>query len=411
MTHDERILRPLAQAYAAAAAEPRNAERRALHTASNDLRMIRPVVALDEIPWQQMDFDGSLACRCQDGDLRGVEGWMRRALFQYRHFPADMILQPYVGVGKRARSTGIGIGVKEHTIASGHATSIISHEYEDQLEDEAALEMIHPPVITYDQEATRAHWSKLGEAVGDILPVRVTGQSQFGVASWDDVSRYRGVTPLLMDLADRPEYSHAVIEKITQCKLAEFDQREALGLLDNDALSLHCTPYLTDDLPKPMDGMVTRKHIWGRGTAQIFGSVSREMHDEFDLAYMKRTVGTCGLVYYGCCEPLHNKIDLVEKIPNLRKIGVTPWADVNMAAETIGGRYVVSSKPNPAAVAVPALNEDALRKELGEILGACRRHGVRGLDITLKDISTCHNRPENIFRWEKIAMEMVENYG
>ena len=410
MTHDEQILRPLAQAYAQAAAEPRNAQRRALHIASNDLHMLRPVVMIDEIPWQQMDFDGSLVCHCQDGDLRGVEWWMRRQLFQYKHFPGDMFLQNYVGVGKVVHSTGIGIGVKEHTVASGHATSIISHEYEDQLEDEESLEMIHPPLLICDEEATRADWTKIGEAVGDILPVRITGSTQCGVASWDDISRYRGVTPILIDLLDRPEYSHAVIEKITQCKEAELNQREALGLLDAEGHTLHCTPWLTGDLPKPADGVVTRKNIWGRGTAQIFGSVSREMHDEFDIEYMKRTVGTCGLVYYGCCEPLHNKIDLVEKIPNLRKIGVTPWADVNMAAEIIGPRYVVSSKPNPAAVAVPILNEDALRKELGAILDACKRHNVRGLDITLKDISTCCDRPENIFRWEQIAMEMVQNW-
>ena len=410
MTHDESILRPLAQAYAAAAAEPRNAERRALHTASNDLRMIRPVVALDEIPWQQMDVDGSLACRCEDRDLRGLEGWMRRELFKYKYFPADMILRPYVGVGKRVHSTGIGLGVKERTLASSHATHIISHEYEDQLEDEASLERIHLPVLTYDEASTRAEWTKLGAVIGDILPVRITGTTQCGVASWDDISRYRGVTPLLIDLIERPDYSHAIIEKITQCKEAELNQREALGLLDADGLSLHCTPYLTEDLPRPANGLVTRKNIWGRGTAQIFGSVSRAMHDAFDLEYMKRTVGTCGLVYYGCCEPLHNKIDLVEKIPNLRKIGVTPWADVNMAAEIIGGRYVVSSKPNPAAVAVPVLNEDALQRELGEILDACKRNNVRGLDITLKDISTCHNRPENIFRWERIAMEMVQGW-
>ena len=98
------------------------------------------------------------------------------------------------------------------------------------------------------------------------------------------------------------------------------------------------------------------------------------------------------------------------KIPNLRKIGVTPWADINMAAEIIGGRYVVSNKPNPAAVAVASLDEDALRRELGGILDACKRHGTRGLDITLKDISTCMGRPENIFRWEEIAMEMVERW-
>ena len=410
MTHDEQILRPLAYEYAQAAREPRNAERRRLHTASNDLHMLRPVVMIDEIPWEQMNFDGSLTCRCEDGDLRRVEGWMRRQLFQYGHFPADMFLQDYVGVGKTAHSTGIGMQAQEHTLTSGQATNIISHEYEDQLEDEAALEKIHLPILIYDEEETLRDWTKIGTAIGDILPVRITGATQCGVASWDDISRYRGVTPLLMDLIERPDYSHAIIEKVTQCKEAELAQREALGLLDCNGHTLHCTPWLTEDLPAPEGGKVTRKNIWGRGTAQIFGSVSREMHAEFDIEYMKRTVGTCGLVYYGCCEPLHNKIDLVEKIPNLRKIGVTPWADIDVAAEIIGGRYVVSNKPNPAAVAVASLDEDALRRELGGILDACKRSGVRGLDITLKDISTCMGRPENIFRWEEIAMEMVQGW-
>jgi len=408
--HDLRILRPLAQAYAQAAAEPCNAARRALHQASNSLRMVRPVVMLDEIPWQQMDIDGSLTCFCEDEDLRNLECWMRRSLFQHKHFPGDRFLQSFVGVGKTVHSTGIGIGVKDGTRTSGHATQIISHEYEDQLEEEAALEMIHPPVLTYDEEDTRVRWTKIGEAVGDILPVRIVGTAQCNVNSWDDISRYRGVTPILMDLIDRPEYSHAVIEKITQCKEADLNQREAMGLLDTEGFLLHCTPYLADDLPKPEDGVVTRKNIWGRGTAQIFGAVSREMHAEFDIEYMKRTVGTCGLVYYGCCEPLHNKIDLLERIPNLRKIGVTAWADVNIAAEIIGGRYVVSNKPNPSSVAVSSLDEDALRREIGTVLEACKRYGVRGLDVTLKDISTCCNRPENIFRWEQIAMEMAESW-
>ena len=53
----------------------------------------------------------------------------------------------------------------------------------------------------------------------------------------------------------------------------------------------------------------------------------------------------------GCCEPLDRKMDIVEKIPNLRKVSITPWADVNVAAESIGKKYVLAAKPNPASVA------------------------------------------------------------
>ena len=133
------------------------------------------------------------------------------------------------------------------------------------------------------------------------------------------------------------------------------------------------------------------------------------MHEEFDIGYMIETVGRCGLVYYGCCEPLDNKIDIVEKIPNLRKISITPWADVDVAADAIGGKYVLSSKPNPAKVAVSRLDKEDLKREIHRILGACKRNGCN-TDIVLKDISSCHGRPENIFEWEQIVMDMVKSY-
>ena len=73
--------------------------------------------------------------------------------------------------------------------------------------------------------------------------------------------------------------------------------------------------------------------------AQIFGSVSKQMHEEFDIQYMRKMMEPFGLVYYGCCEPLDKKIDLVETLPHLRKISITPWADVDVAAEAIGKKY------------------------------------------------------------------------
>ncbi|MFO7612999.1 MAG: hypothetical protein R6W99_11080, partial [Clostridia bacterium] len=260
-------------------------------------------------------------------------------------------------------------------------------------------------------KTTFERFALVGEALGDILPVRLTGVNIFYSVTWDFISCYRGVGPLLMDLADRPEFMHRIVRMLTDFQLAEFDQYEELGLLDPVNYILHCTPGLTDDLPqrKAIDGKATRRDIWGRGAAQIFASVSPSMHDEFDIEYMLETIGKCGLSYYGCCEPLDRKIDIVSRLPNLRKISVTPWADVNVAAEAIGGGYVLSSKPNPAKVAVGRLDVDDLRKEIGTILDACRKNDC-SCDIVLKDISSCGNRPGNIFEWERIVMEMVKSY-
>lgn len=409
MNREETLLRTLAWEYACAANNEKNMQARTLHTAVNDLKMIRPVVLIEEIPFHELNFDGSLTLLCEDPDLRGAEDWFRRQLFKWKYFPADMILPPYFPVQKIMHSTGIGIEVEEHTIATEAENHIISHEYFDQLAEPENLEKLTPPVISYDKEETMRRYEKLANVFGDILPVRVVGHSSY-ITMWDEIARYRGVTPLLMDLIERPEHSHAIVSKLAEFEKSKAAQMEALGLFEIQPLEIHCTSALTSDLPGEYDGgIVKRSQVWGRGMAQIFGSVSKDMHEEFDINYMKEIMEPFGLVYYGCCEPLDKKVDIVEKIPHLRKISITPWADVDNAAEVIGKRYVIANKPNPALVATATLDEDAVRQTIKRTLDACKRNGC-SVDIVLKDISTVSHNVQNLIRFEQIAMELVRGY-
>ena len=405
---DAGLLRKLAWDYLKIARSDKNAENIKLHRAVNDLKPIRPVVLIDELPWSEMNIDDELTLQCTDPYLRGIEWFFRSNIYKHRHMPADMIVMPYVPVQKIIQSSGIGLAVEEEILATDSHNGIVSHRYADILQTEEDLEKLHNPVITYDQKNTLKHFQMVGEILGDILPVKLKGVEAFYIGPWDDIARYRGVTNLLLDLADRPEFMHRTVSRLTDIKLSELEQYEALDLFDSDPFSLHCTPIHASDLPGKdfAGGRLTRKNVWGRGYAQIFASVSKDMHEEFDIDYMIKSVGQCGLVYYGCCEPLDKKISIVEKIPHLRKISVTPWADVNVAAEAIGQKYVLSVKPTPASVAVPVLDKAGLQKEIGTILDAARRNNC-SCDIVLKDISSCHQRPENIFEWEKTVMAMI----
>lgn len=399
-------LRCLACEYYEQAMSPVNVERMQLHRAVNDLKMQRPVVLIDEIPFHELNFDGSLTLCCDDPVLREAEDFLRKKLFQWRYFPADMVLPPYIPVRKVMHDSGIGVAVREEQLRSGTG-GVYSHEYHDQLPDMEALERIQMPTVTYDREETMARYTKLAEALGDILPVRIVGYECY-TAPWDLIAELRGVTNLLVDLADDPEFSHQVAGKIFACEESRLCQMEQQDLFERNPYSIHCTTALCSDLAKDYDGgKVLRKHVWGRGMAQIFASVSKAMHLEFDIQYMKKLMEPFGLVYYGCCEPLDKKIDIVSQLPHLRKISVTPWADIDVAAEAIGRRYVVSNKPNPAAVAV-RLDEDALRKEIGRTLAAVKRNGC-SCDIVLKDISSAGHNLDNLVRWEKIVMEMVHS--
>lgn len=409
--NDRAVLRKLAYEYLEISKKPQIEENLKLHQAVNDLHMIRPVVLMDEFPWHELGGSGELDLLCESPILRNTELFMRRVVYQYRHCPVDMMVRPYIPVFKRIGETDFGVTVKEDILEIDAGNNIVAHEYHDQLATWEDLDKLHLPTVIYDKTGTMEEFNLLGELIGDIIPVKLQGLEWGQINTWDEIARYRGVTPLLIDLAERPDFTHALMRKMTDIFTSRMEQYEALGLFDCNPYALHCTCGRVADLPgEDFDGEHAKmKNVWGRGTAQIFASVSKAMHDEFDIQYTNEILSRFGLSYYGCCEPLDKKIDILEQIPNLRKISITPWADVNVAAEAIGEKYVMAVKPNPASVGVLNLDKDALKKEIKTILDAAKRNGC-SLDLVLKDVSTCHKNPQNLFDWAEIVSGMVKNY-
>ena len=93
---DAEIIRELAKQYCELAALEVNQERRSRLRAVNDLKTgVRPGVWIDELPWHELNFDGSLTLRCEDDFARQMEQFFRRALFRWKYFQADMVLEGY----------------------------------------------------------------------------------------------------------------------------------------------------------------------------------------------------------------------------------------------------------------------------------------------------------------------------
>ena len=142
--------------------------------------------------------------------------------------------------------------------------------------------------------------------------------------------------------------------------------------------------------------------------AQSFGVVSPAMFEEFEIDHIKPIAERFGYTYYGCCEPLDNKIDVIKKISNLRKIGCSPWANVEKCAEQIGGNYVLARKPNPAYVALQT-DPDVIRRETEETVKAAIKYGCP-CEFVLKDISTVSHKPENLILWAKTVSDVLDEY-
>ena len=405
---DRTIVRELAKRYREIADSPKHARMRQRFRDNNDLKVVRPPLYMDEIPWFEMNMDGELDCVCEDDRLRGMEWHFRSELFRERHFACDNYIEPVWPVYKSYSSTGNGLSAKENTVSVDARNWIVSHHYEDVLEDEKALEAWHEPVITAHPEEDEKNVAFAEDVLGDILPVQLRGHTIY-YAPWDQIPRLRGVEPILMDIYDRPEYLHKIIGLDTREMQSEMDQKEALGLYDPRSLSLHCTPGSVTLPQEPDPNHYCCKDLWFRTMAQMFSSISPEDHYELDMQYSAPLAARCAYTYYGCCEPLSDRIDMLQKAyPNLRKIGVSPWADVAASAEQIGGNYVLSRKPNPANVAIQT-DPEQIRREITETVALCQKFGCP-CDITLKDISTVGYRPRNLIVWAETASAVLDEF-
>lgn len=211
--NDRAVLRKLAYEYLEISKKPQIEENLKLHQAVNDLHMIRPVVLMDEFPWHELGGSGELDLLCESPILRNTELFMRRVVYQYRHCPVDMMVRPYIPVFKRIGETDFGVTVKEDILEIDAGNNIVAHEYHDQLATWEDLDKLHLPTVIYDKTGTMEEFNLLGELIGDIIPVKLQGLEWGQINTWDEIARYRGVTPLLIDLAERPDFTHALMRK------------------------------------------------------------------------------------------------------------------------------------------------------------------------------------------------------
>jgi len=412
--HDRSTLRGLAEQIAAIAAMPAHKETADEWKRSNALQTGRPLVWITQIPWHEMNVGDELTLTCQDEFLRGIESQMRMTIYQWNHVRADMVVEPVFYSDLVIHDSGFGIHQEGELIAqSDDAGGIYSHGFTPQIKDEKDIARIKDPVVTHDEESSERNFQTLSGIFGDILPVQKRGFVHYWFAPWDELIRWWDVQEAMMDIVLRPELVHMAMDRLVSAYLSRLDQWQKLSLLSltpgNYGVGSGGLGY-TDELPAPGfdPSHVRTLDQWGCATAQIFSSVSPPMHEEFALQYERRWLSRFGLNYYGCCEPLHDKLDILASVPNLRKVSISPWADVEQAVPKMAGKYVISHKPNPSVFASDVYNPQQARDNLVNVLD--RTEGCV-VEIILKDISTVRNEPQRLWQWAEMAMEVAESYG
>ena len=411
---DRDILRRLAGELAAIAALPIHKEKAWLWQKLNDLESVRPMVWINEICWNEMNMDDELTLRCAHPWARDQEQELRRTLYQWRHLPGDMIISDFLTSPLMFHSTDFGIMEDVDVVKTDNTNDIVSRHFKIQIHDFADLEKIKMPVVTHNKRATDLHYQAMCETYAGIMPVRKVGQTHIWFTPWDYLIRWWGIEEAMLDMVERPDLVHAGVERMVDAWIAELDQLEAQNLLaldcDNTRIGSGGYGY-TRALPgTPFDPAHVRpQNMWGCSNAQIFSEVSPEMQWEFAIQHDLRWLKRWGLTYYGCCEPLSGKIEILRRIPNLRKISVSPWCKTEQLIAQVGGDWVLSRKPSPAILAEDAWHPERARAALIEFMEATG--GRCHVELIMKDISTVRYQPQRLWEWARIAMEVAEEYG
>ena len=410
--HDKTILRKLAEKISNIASDPIHAEKKKMWTKLNNMEKVKPMVLVDELDicWNELDAPAEL--ETTDEFLRQTETALRRLIFHWENMPGDMIIENKIDCPLVIHDTGFGMEACGDHISQGQG-AINSTHFSPQIKEPKDIEKIQTPKITFDEKATEQRYQFMNEIFDGIIPVKKTGVWCTIFSPWDWLVTWWGVTEVLTDIALRPQMVKDAMERLTDASLASLKQWEELGLLElnncNRRVGTGGYGYVGDLPADDFDGTKVRtKDMWAGAMAQIFSEVSPAMHREFALEYEMRWMKLFPLSYYGCCEQLHNKLDILAEIPNLRKVSMSPWADLEKGAAKIRGKYVLSYKPSPFIFAEKNFDPAAVRENLRANLRIMQDCSV---EIIMKDVSTVKCQPNRLAQWAKIAAEVTEEFA
>ena len=402
---DREVLRELATRYMSYALSDKNTEKRELWRALNNMNMQKPMITIDQMPWSELDVDGFLALKVEDPYFRKIEWKLRSEIYKWEHLPADMVLNPYIILPRPVSNTGFGIS----TMASDNDIHAQSHTFVDQLEEMEDIEKIKAPELHLNPDKEAEILAAAHEIFDGIAPLKWSGLMVHS-GLWDQISFWKGVENCYFDLIDRPELIHAILDRYTNAHLALIKQINELGVYDTVSNMCHCSYTFSDRLPAADydPNHTTTQDGWTYSMAQLFTSVSPETNEEFELPYMSKLFACYGSVYYGCCERLDDRLHIIDRMPNIRKISCSPWSDREHFAATLPKKYIMSNKPSPSFLASTTFDEDVVRKDIRRTIKAAKDHGLC-LELLLKDISTVKNDPQRLWRWSEIALEETMN--
>ena len=279
-----------------------------------------------------------------------------------------MVLEPFLTIPKVFTDSGYGLTSDIDSISLEKDTTAAARHYNRVLRSEEDLDKIKPRHIVVDEESSDRLFDEAGEIFRGIAPLVQSHGYQFHLGIWDNLSEYIGMEEVYYEFLDRPEFLHACLERLTESVIQGIKDVNEQAFSNDISPICHCS-YVYDDtfLPHPGQGKgPLTQNSWAFGLAQLFTAVSPREFAEFEIPYISRMAAYFGNIYYGCCDRLDDRLDLVKSIPNVRKVSCSPWSHRKEFAENIGTELIMSNKPTPAFLATEQVDWDDFQTAWGK---------------------------------------------
>jgi hypothetical protein len=403
--HDRNILRSLAQEVAEIAAEPCMAQRRRQWVEHNSLRSTYPMMLVfPEGAWEELLPASAL--RCREGHARQIEHNLRMRIYTYRHFQDDNVIEAEWVQPAAVMDSGWGLEPERHYSQAARG----AFEIGTVIQERADIQKMHFPELLYDEQATCQNLERMHDLFGDILSVRPKGVNHISYHLASQYIYLRGLEEFLTDMIDAPDFVHELMSFFEQGHhrlRRQWIEANLLSLNNDNTYHSSGGNGYTDALPAAgFDAQRVRPcDLWASAESQEMAVVSPRMHAEFAMPYESRLLEPFGLNGYGCCEDLTRKLEHVMRLPHMRRISISPFADVDQCAEKLQGDFIFSWKPQPAHL-VGNFDPAAIKAYVRHTLEVCRQHGCV-LEMILKDTHTCEHVPERFDEWTRLAREAI----
>jgi len=381
----------------------------------HDLKPDRPMILFETFSVSGFVTEEEL--QCSNDILRNIERSMVYNIKQYHELNDDLVIEPYFRLPWKMLKGDYGVTIEEH-----HAQDSLAYLSNFPIKTPDDLNKLKERDFSVDRDYTYDVKQKIEGIFGDILPV--------ALGNYDNFFSELGFTPftgnmfigLTMDLFklignenmmfwayDHPDAIHRLMRFLCDDRVRFFKWMQSENLLvpntDNQFGGPSSYGYVSELLSPDSSNKVVLKDLWVWPESQESVTFSPQMFKDFFLGYLAEVSNLFGLSYYGCCEPLDDRIDLIQKaIPNLRTVSISGWNDFRKIGSLLGKNYVHAKKPNPAFISGASPDWERMAKDIKDSFDACPNGNM---EVVVRDVYDINGDMKRLGQWVEMTKNIV----